>query len=494
MPPWLPEPGFGEFANARKLSVDQIGTIRQWIAEGTLEGSPSDRPAPPHWSEGWRLGEPDLVLRMPEPYTLASSGKDIYRNFVIPIPTSGARYVEAVEFLPDNPKIVHHAFMKIDPTRESRRLDEKDPEPGFSFMITPDSAQMPDGHFLNWTPGSRPSREAKGLAWTLREGSDLVLQAHLNSSGKPETIQSSVGLYFTDTPPTNAPFKILLTSRAIDIPAAMKSYVVRDAFVLPVDIEVLAVLPHAHYLGHELQAYATLPDGKKKWLLRIRDWNFDWQEAYRYTAPFFLPKGTTLSMHFTYDNSTGNVRNPNHPPRRVMYGPQTTDEMAELWVQVLARSRDDREILAKQFQSKMQNVFFEQYQLLTRNKPDDAEAHNGLAKALLGLGQEKEAIKHFRAALEIRPDYEEPHFILGYIFRLEKKLNAAEAEYQRVIRINPDNYEAHGNLGLVLLQLGNLDQAEAEFESALRINPADPIARQNLNVVLRAKVARRKKN
>jgi tetratricopeptide (TPR) repeat protein len=147
-------------------------------------------------------------------------------------------------------------------------------------------------------------------------------------------------------------------------------------------------------------------------------------------------------MNYTYDNSTGNVRNPNHPPRRVMYGPQTTDEMSELWLQVLARNRDDRETLAKHFRSKMQNVFFEQYQLLTRTRPGDAEAHNGLAKALLGLGQENEAIKHFRAALEIRPDYEEPHFILGYIFRAEKKLQAAEAEYQTVIRINPGNYEA----------------------------------------------------
>src|SRR5438046_1431236 len=116
-------------------------------------------------------------------------GRDVYRNFVIPIPTTSTRYVRAVEFLPDNPKIVHHAFMKVDRTRESRRLDERDAEPGFDFMITPVSAQMPEGHFLSWVPGNVLSPEPNGLAWTLHQDTDLVLQLHLRPAGKPETLQ-----------------------------------------------------------------------------------------------------------------------------------------------------------------------------------------------------------------------------------------------------------------------------------------------------------------
>jgi len=156
MPPWKAEPASYSYRDERRLKDEEIMLIQSWLKQDMPEGT-GEKPEPPKFASGWRLGEPDLVLRMPEPYTLASSGKDIYRNFVIPIPTPGTRYVEAAEFLPGNPKIVHHAFMKIDRTRESRRLDEKDPEPGFSFMITPDSAQMPDGHFLGWQPGRQPA-------------------------------------------------------------------------------------------------------------------------------------------------------------------------------------------------------------------------------------------------------------------------------------------------------------------------------------------------
>ena len=326
MPPWLPEPGYGEFANQRRLSADQIGIIQQWVAEGLAEGNPADLPPAPRWSEGWQLGQPDLVVKMSEPYTLRPGGKDVYRNFVIPVPTTSTRYVQAVEFLPDNPKIVHHAFMKVDRTRESRRLDERDPEPGFDFMITPVSAQMPEGHFLSWVPGNALAREPNGLAWTLERDTDLVLQLHMRPSGKPEMIQPAVGIYFTDEPPTNTPFKILLTSRTIDIPAGVTRYEVEDSFILPVDVEVAAVLPHAHYLCRRMEAVAALPGGAQKWLLLIKEWDFNWQGDYRYAQPVFLPRGTTVSMRYTYDNSTNNVRNPHQPPERVAYGPQTSDE------------------------------------------------------------------------------------------------------------------------------------------------------------------------
>ena len=402
MPPWLPEAGYGEFANERRLSADQIGIIQQWVAEGLVEGNPADLPSLPPWSEGWQLGQPDLVVKMPEPYALRPGGRDVYRNFVIPIPTTSTRYVGAVEFLPDNPKIVHHAFMKVDRTRESRRLDERDAEPGFDFMITPVSAQMPEGHFLSWVPGNVLSREPNGLAWTLQKDTDLVLQLHMRPAGKPETLQPSVGFYFTEEPPTNTPFKILLTSRTIDIPAGVTHYEIKDSFILPVDVEVAAVLPHAHYLCRRMEAVASLPGGAQKWLLLIKEWDFNWQGDYRYAQPVFLPRGTTISMRYSYDNSTNNVRNPHQPPERVVFGPQTTDEMAELWLQVLPRNRDDLKALTKIFQSKMQKIFWDRYAYLLRLNPDDPEAHNGVGMMMLSQRREPEAVKHFRRAVELR--------------------------------------------------------------------------------------------
>src|SRR5262249_11954758 len=159
--------------------------------------------------------------------------------------------------------------------------------------------------------------------------------------GKPEQIQASLGFYFTDQAPRWTPFKVGLISLGIDIPPGAKDYAVEDAYRLPVDVEVLGVLPHAHFLGKEMQATATLPDGTEQRLLRILRWDFNWQGDYRYAKPVFLPKGTILSMNFTYDNSAENPRNPSHPPQRVRYGLQSTDEMAECWLLALPRSSND---------------------------------------------------------------------------------------------------------------------------------------------------------
>ena len=94
MPPWLPEQAsnqIGEFANPRRLTEAQIALIEQWVQAGSPEGEPSDRPAVPAWPQGWQLGEPDLVLKMPAAYTLAASGKDVFRNFVLPVSITSRR-------------------------------------------------------------------------------------------------------------------------------------------------------------------------------------------------------------------------------------------------------------------------------------------------------------------------------------------------------------------------------------------------------------------
>lgn len=492
MPPWLPEPGHGAFADERRLAQTQIDVLQQWAADGAPEGNPSDAPPRPRWVEGWQLGAPDLVVRMLQPYELAADGPDVYRNFVVPAALNKRRFVRAVEFRPGNAAIVHHAFIKVDRTGESRRLDEQDPEPGFSFMVTPTGAQIPEGHFLSWTPGRVASTEREDLAWPLDPGTDLVLQLHLRRSGKPETVQSEVGLFFTDRPPTQTPFSLLLTSRAIDLAPGAKDYQITDSLQLPVDVEVLAVLPHAHYLGREMRALAVLPNGATNSLLLIKDWNFNWQTDYRYANPVFLPKGTMISMQFAYDNSADNIHNPNQPPKRVTYGPQATDEMAELWLQILPRRREDFRALVDLFQSRMPAIWRGHHELSLRLNPNDPAAHLGLGAALLGTGELDKAVVHLRRAVELKPDIEEAHFYLGYILRKQKSLSEAALAYQQVLRLNPTNHEAHGNLGLVFLEQGNLGGAEVQFENALRIFPDDAIARRNLEFVRRAKVGNAK--
>ena len=203
MPPWKPEPDVLSFVGERGLSTGHIRLIQEWIAQGAVEGDPSKIPPAPAWPEGWRLGQPDLIVKLPEPYLLKAAGADELRNFVVPIPVGERRFVRGIEFRPADPRVLHHATMRIDQTQASRRLDENDPQPGYHGILAPD-ARYPDGHFLAWTPGQLRPLAEDGSGWRLEPGSDLVLQLHMQPSGRPETVDASIGFYFTDTQPTRA--------------------------------------------------------------------------------------------------------------------------------------------------------------------------------------------------------------------------------------------------------------------------------------------------
>jgi hypothetical protein len=488
MPPWLPEPGHGEFQGDLSLKPDEIETLRRWVAEGALEGAPADLPALPKWSQDWLAGKPDLTVRMPQAYSVPAEGKDIYRNFVFPIPLAGSKFVRGVEFIPGNWKVVHHAFINVDPTPFSRRL-AKDNPPGFDGMMLPETARMPGGQFMGWQPGKLPSFTPDGLAWALEKNTDLVVQLHLHPTGKPESVQPTVGFYFTDRPPTNAAFRINLNPLIIDIPAGAKEYSIEDSYTLPVDVELIGIKPHAHYLAKRMEGQALFPDGTKKDLILIKDWNFNWQADYLYARPIPLPKGTALKMHFTYDNSEDNVRNPNHPPKRVKYGLETTDEMGELWFQVLACSAADRAALGQDFYKYLAQRTIDYNEHVLKENPNDAEAHTRAGRARLFFGQAREAFDHYQAAVRADPKHDRAWYELGFIYLRLNRMAEAQDAFEKVIQLNPDDYEALGSLAVIYMQKGDLDRAEARLRTALQINPADEIARGNLEEVLKARAA-----
>ena len=477
MPPWPPEPGYGDFAGARRLSGEQISAIRRWVEQGSNEGVAADLPPAPKFSEGWQLGQPDLIVKMPRPYMLAAGGTDVFRNFVIPVPVSTTRYVRAVEILPGNKKIVHHANIIIDRTQSFRRLDGQDGEvgvPGMDVRVESESFE-PDSHFLFWKPGTPAAAEPDDMAWRLDKGTDLILNMHLQPSGRPEAIQPTIGIYFSDKPPTRFPMLLQLENDgALDIPAGKKDFVITDDYQLPLDVDVLGVYPHAHYLGKEIQAYATLPDGTRKWLIRIKDWDINWQAVYRYSEPIFLPKGTTLSMRYTYDNSADNVRNPNHPPRRVLAGNRSSDEMGHLWVQVLPRSREDQRIV---LQESLMRHRLQKY-------PNDFTARFNLGAALQSMGKVEEAIGYYRQALRVKPDDAIARNSLGTALQTSGNLDAAIGEYREALRISPNYVSAHYNLGTVLLSLGKAEEAVNHFQEVLRAEPDDADVRNDLGSAL----------
>jgi tetratricopeptide (TPR) repeat protein len=510
MPPWPPEPGYVRIAGERRLTDGQIKTLQEWAERGAPEGNPASLPPAPGYHEGWQLGEPDLVLKMPRPYLLRAGGPDVFRNFVFKLPITSTRYVSAIEILPGNKKVVHHANIVIDRTQWARGLDSQDGEIGFPGMDVQveDKRFEPDSHFLFWKPGTVPAREEDDMALRIDPGTDLILNAHLLPSGKPEPIQPSLGLYFTDKAPTKFPMLLQLEhDGALDIPPGVKDFVVTDELQLPVGVQVLGVYPHAHYLGKDIQGYATLPDGTRQWLIRIKDWNIGWQAVYRYAQPIFLPKGSTLAMRYTFDNSEDNVRNPNHPPRRVRAGNNSSDEMAHLWIQVLPAHPDDRKLLQEalmrqrlrkypddlfahanlgavlQSMGKLDEAMLNFRQAL-RIKSDDSTVQNNLGAALVSMGNLEEAISHFREALRSSPNYVDAHYNLGNSLLAAGKPDEAIPHFREVLRLNPDDANAHNDLGGALLMQGKLSDAAQQFEHALSLDPENAYAHYNLGYVL----------
>ena len=505
MPPWLPAPGYGEFAGERRLSDSEIRAIADWVSEGAPEGPDAPEPAPPASAEDWPLGPPDLVLEAPAAFAVPASGADVYWNFVFKPGVPATRYVRALEIRPGNRRLVHHANLLVD-RAGTAHLQETAPGgfPGMDLNIMR-SPFDPDGHLLFWKPGSPARVEPDGLAWRLDPGDELVLNTHFHPSGKREEARPTLGLYFTDRPQTKFPLLLQLENdAALDIPPGASDFTVADDFRLPMDVDVLAIYPHAHYLGKLLEAYATLPDGSRKWLIRIPAWDPNWQAVFEYRAPVFLPKGATLSMRYHYDNSAANVRNPNQPPKRVRAGNRATDEMAHLTLQVLPRGPGDRrrelqEALLRHRLTQEPASFEANFNLgvvmlsrlnaqgavtmlraAVRAQPKRADARNYLGVALAATGRTSDALDQFEAALQIRPDYAGARFNRANALAKSGRAEEALAEYRQVIAAQPADPLPRTRLAELLQRLGRGEEARDQFRQVLSLDPSNPEARRAL--------------
>jgi tetratricopeptide (TPR) repeat protein/mono/diheme cytochrome c family protein len=515
MPPWLPEPQALKFADELRLSQAEIDLMARWVEQGTVEGNASDLPPQPKFVEGWRLGKPDLILTATKPLTLPPQGTDTYWNFIFPVPIQSTKWVKAVEIRPGDKRYVHHANILVDRAGASRSR-ESEPGAGFGGMEIRIESQVfdPDSHLLFWKPGTVPYVEPEGMALRLDKGTDLILNTHLQPSGKPEVIQPSIGLYFAPHAATEFPMLLQLENDIkLDIPADERNFLVTDDFVFPVDVDLMAIYPHAHYLGKDIQAFATLPGGNKVTLIHIPQWNLNWQAVYRYAEPVRLPKGTTVSLRYTYDNSEQNPLNPNHPPARVRGGNRSSDEMCHLWLQVLPVNFDPakgdprmalQEALARHNVEKNPGDFeahynlgsmlqarddldgaVREYQQAVSLRPEDATGNNALGAALVAQGNPTRAAEFLRKAIQVRTDYFDAHYNLAFALAGQNDFAEAAKEFQTALRVRPDDAGAEANLGVALAQMGRYGEAKAHLERALQIDPEQPVAKENLEALKR---------
>ncbi len=349
MPPWQATHGYGDFDGERRLTDEQIAAIADWVNGGMPQGDVAKMPPLPTFADGWHLGTPDLVLTMPEPFDVPASGPDVFRNFVIPSGLTEDRWVRAVEFRPRARAVVHHALFAYVPRGSLTAAGGADGRPGFRGLAPIGLTTRRgggSGPLGGWAVGATPRFLPDGQALPIASRADVVLQMHFHPTGKAEREQATIGFYFAPTPPDRRMASLQLpglfgVGAGIDIPAGEKAYTLNSSATLPVDVRLFAVNPHAHYLGKEMKATATLPDGTTRPLLWIQDWDFNWQDGYNYKEPVVLPKGSRIDVTIVYDNSAGNPRNPSNPPRRVQWGEQSTDEMGSIGFMLQPVRRED---------------------------------------------------------------------------------------------------------------------------------------------------------
>lgn len=481
MPPWKAEGHPDEFVAQPRLTADEVELFARW-ATAPIEGT-GRAPTPPTWSDDWYLGPPDLVVTLPSGYTLPGDLNDVFRIFAVPLKVNRTKYVRGIEFHPGNPRVVHHANIRIDRTDGSRKLDEADPAPGYDGLMAR-SAVYPDGHFLGWTPGQIAPLVDGDLAWRLDPGTDLVVQLHMQPSGKPEPVQPVIGFYFSDRPPTRTPSILRLGSQGIDIPPGDGAYVVQDRYTLPVDATLLAVQPHAHYRAADVSGTARFPDGTTRTLVQIRRWDFRWQHVFRYTEPIRLPKGTTLSMRYVYDNSAENPRNPQLPPVRVRWGQRSFDEMGDLWFQLATDSEADRETLVREVQDKMTGEDLVGLETMLLSSPDDTELHDDAGVLALLLGRPSVAVSHFQASAERRPQDAAAHYNLGTALTQAGLFDDAVASYERAVQLRPKYARALASLADTLAIQGQRGEAIKRYEAAIAADPRVPETHNNLGAAL----------
>lgn len=348
MPPWHAEPGYGKFQGERRLEDAEVALIAEWVDSGAPQGG-GPAPQPPRFPANWPLGEPDLVVRMEQPFSVPADGPDIYRNFPARMGTTEDKWVRAIDFRPQARTVVHHSLFKADPTgKTARKYDAKDDTPGYDGMA---GGPIPGKVSLSgWAVGGNARVFHPEAPIKLPAGSDFIFESHFHPSGKAESEVSTAALYFTDKPATRSRLSIDLPPKfgrgaGIDIQPGDASFTISESFTLPAAVELYSATPHAHYVGKEFKGWAELPDGSEVPLIWIKDWDFAWQDMYVYEKPVVLPAGTTIRARIRYDNSAGNPRNPSSPPKRVWWGTGSADEMGTIIFSGMPVDESDKQVL-----------------------------------------------------------------------------------------------------------------------------------------------------
>jgi peroxiredoxin len=347
MPPW--KAGKNDLlTGSRSLPDGAIAILEKWVDQGMPEGDPKDAPPPRKFTEGWALGEPDLILEAPEEVIVGPNGRDLFRVVVFPTNLSEDKYISAMEVKPGNARAVHHTLQMIDTSGTAQKIQaeaqkkskpaDADRGPGYSVSMGWGFLPKPGNMLGGWAPGLLPKRLPEGIGQTLPQGADICVQIHFHRTGKEEKDRTKIGIYFAKGPIHQKYRSLAATGAFKTIPAGDRAFEVESSWKLTGEVTLYRLVPHMHLLGKEIELRATLPGEKERLMIRIPDWDYNWQEQYELKEPMKLPKGTILKVRAVYDNSADNPNNPTSPPKTVRFGEQTTDEMCFVFLGIASKS------------------------------------------------------------------------------------------------------------------------------------------------------------
>ena len=334
MPPWHAEGESGRFENERRLTADEKAVITRWADAGAPEGDPKDLPAAPSFADGWQIGTPDLVLQMAEDYAVPATGTIQYEYFAIPANFTEGKWLKAIEVRPGNRALVHHVLVYYAAPAEG-------PGPGVVLDLDPTHNRMPPPTpglrprqrltgqrrlVATYAPGTAPQVFPAGTAMRLPPGGSFELQMHYTANGTAGTDRSRIGLVFDKEPPATEIRATQFLNTQFAIPPGAADHRVDTSVGFQQDVTLWGLFPHTHVRGKRWMYTLELPDGTKKPLLSVPNYDFNWQTYYMFKEPLQLPKGARIHSSAWYDNSPANRSNPD-PKAEVRWGDQTWEEM-----------------------------------------------------------------------------------------------------------------------------------------------------------------------
>jgi hypothetical protein len=310
MPPWGADPAHGEFKNDPRLSQAEIDTIAAWVDGGAVKGNDADLPKAPQFADGWTIGKPDAVFTMEEEYDIPATGVIPYQYLRVPTHLTEDKWIQAIEIRPSANAQVHHVLAYTQPAGQPINQ-------GGALGPTNIGGVTPNKPGITFEPG---------VARLLRGNSDLIMQMHYTTNGKPAKDRTRIGVIYAKQPPTKLQAGGMVLQPRFVIPAYDGNAEVKGTTKLERDTVMTSLTPHMHVRGKDMTYIAHYPDGTDEILLSVPKYDFNWQISYELKTPKVLPKGTIVEVIAHYDNSAANKFNPD-PSKDVKWGDQTFEEM-----------------------------------------------------------------------------------------------------------------------------------------------------------------------